>query len=93
MVKKYDELRKNQNKKASKTINFDYDVLKQLEKTCDSIGTTVSHFLNNHMKTVLFSKKDYYAMMAKKACSEMNYWLDKKRQWEIDNEPVSPKDL
>jgi hypothetical protein len=64
-------LRKKTNSKV-KSINFDNDVLKELEIFCKRNNTNASAFVNYLVRNTVFNEEEYYRNLAKFHCAEMN---------------------
>jgi len=71
--------------KVGKTISFDPFVLECLVKRCKSVNTTVSNFVNYHMRTAVVGELGWAHSMAKFHAGETAKWrmemehLEKKR--------------
>lgn len=61
-------------KKKPKCINFNALVLKKIEERAKSEGTTVSNLVNSTMRRKVMKDKEFYLMMAKSKCAEMNFY-------------------
>lgn len=64
-MRKKDEEKSTSFGKATKTINFDKHVLKELESKAKLHSTTVSNMINSMAKDILISEVEFHSFMAR----------------------------
>lgn len=57
--------------KEVKSINFDIEVLRELENHCRKSGIDVSSFVNGHMRKIVMNEYEFYRTLAKHYASEL----------------------